>query len=193
MPPLQTRVDDLLRSTQLALDLAAPVEGAGAPLHHHHLVPSVATPTAHQPTAVDAQRGLVALPPMGAQDSVPQVLLTEAGRGLQVDQILRAWWLVFRIVRVQLEGVSEGETENDTKISILETPVGYSSEFWIELKMYRNEIRDDPYLLCLRPRRWPLRLGWPAWGKLLDLLGWLFSSRRLSGIWSFSMRSSSSP
>lgn len=127
--PLQTRVDNLLRSTQLALDLAAPVEGAGAPLHHHHLVPSVATPTAHQSAAVHAQRCLIALPPVGAQDSVPQVLLTEAGRGLQVDQILRAWWLVFRIVGVQLEGVSEGETKMIQKLVFWKLRLGILSNF----------------------------------------------------------------
>jgi len=104
---LETRVDDLLGPTQLALDLAAPMEGAGASLHHDDLVPPIATPTAHQPTSVHAQRGLVALASMGAQDPVSQVLLAEAGRGLQVDEVLGAWRLVLGIVGVQLEVISE--------------------------------------------------------------------------------------
>lgn len=103
---LQTRVDDLFGPTQLALHLAAPVECAGAPLHNDDLVSPIATPTAHQPTAVDAQRGLIALAAMGSQDALPQVLLAEARRRLQIDKVLRAGWLVLGIVRVQLEVIS---------------------------------------------------------------------------------------
>lgn len=97
---------DLLGSTQLALDLTAPVEGARTALHHDDLLRAIATPTAHQVAPVDAQRGVVALSPVGAQDALPEVLLAEAGRVLQIHNVLGAWWLVLGIVWVQLEVVS---------------------------------------------------------------------------------------
>lgn len=97
---------DLLGSTQLALDLAAPVEGAGAALHNDDLLCAIATPTAHQITAIDAQRGVVALPSVCAQNALPQILLAETWRRLQVDNVLGTWRLVLRIVWIQLEVIS---------------------------------------------------------------------------------------
>lgn len=89
---------DLLGSTELALDLAAPVEGARAALDNDDLLCAIATPTAHQIATIDAQRGVVALPTVCAQNALPQILLTETGRRLQIDNVLRTWRLVFRIV-----------------------------------------------------------------------------------------------
>lgn len=108
---LQTRVYDLLGSTQFALNLAAPVEGARASLHHNHLLRAIATPTAHQIAPVDAQRGVVALSPVGAEYALSQILLAEAGRGLQIDNVLGARRLVLGIVWIQLEVISGGERE----------------------------------------------------------------------------------
>lgn len=99
---------DLLGSTQFALDLTTPVERARATLHHDDLLGAIATPTAHQIAPIDAQRGVVALSPMGAQYALPEILLAEVGRGLQIDNVLGARRLVLRIVWIQLEVVSAG-------------------------------------------------------------------------------------
>lgn len=106
---------DLLGSTQFALDLTAPVEGARTTLHHDDLLCAIATPTAHQIAPIDAQRGVVALSPVGAQYALPQILLTETGRVFQIHNILGAWWLVLGIVWIQLEVISarEGEEERE--------------------------------------------------------------------------------
>lgn len=111
---LQTRVYDLLGSTQFALNLAAPVEGARASLHHNHLLRAIATPTAHQIAPVDAQRGVVALSPVGAEYALSQILLAEAGRGLQIDDVLGTRRLVLGIVWIQLEVIS-GEREREDR------------------------------------------------------------------------------
>jgi len=62
----QTCVYRLFRPAQLALDLATPVEGAGAPLDYRHLLSLVAPAAAHQVAAVDADARVVALPPVSA-------------------------------------------------------------------------------------------------------------------------------
>lgn len=103
---LQTRVYRLFRPAHLAFDLAAPVEGAGAPLDYRHLLRLVAPAAAHQVAAVDADARLVALPPVGAQDPEFRVLLAEGRRRLHVDEVLRPGRLVLRIVRLQLEVVA---------------------------------------------------------------------------------------
>lgn len=94
------------RPAHLALDLAAPVEGAGAPLVRHHLLRLVAPAAAHEVAAVDADAGVVADPAVGAQDPEFRVLLAERRRRLQVDQVLQPGRLVLRIVRLQLEVVA---------------------------------------------------------------------------------------
>lgn len=96
----------LFRPAQLALDLAAPVEGAGAPLDYRHLLCLVAPAAAHQVAAVDADARVVALPPVSAQDAEFGILLAERRRRLHIDEVLLPRRLVFRIVRLQLEVVA---------------------------------------------------------------------------------------
>lgn len=103
---LQTCVYRLCCPAQLALDLATPVEDAGAPLDHQHLLRLVASAAAHQIAAVDAEAGVVALSPVGAQDTERGILLAERRRLLQVDEVLRPGRLVLRIVRLQLKVVA---------------------------------------------------------------------------------------
>lgn len=76
-----------------ALDRAAPVEFAAAPLHNLHFVRVKAAAAAHQLAAVDGLGGFVALPPTGAQDPVLEVVVTEIGAGVQVDEVLVCVWL----------------------------------------------------------------------------------------------------
>lgn len=105
-PSSQARVYRLFRPAQLALDLAAPVEGAGAPLDYRHLLSLVTSAAAHEVAAVDADARVVALPPVGAEDAEFRVLLTERRRRLHVDEILLPGRLVLRVVRLQLEVVA---------------------------------------------------------------------------------------
>lgn len=72
----------LFRLAQLALNLAAPMEGACAPLDQRHLLSLVAPAAAHQVTTVDADAGIVALPSVGAQDAEFRILLAERRRRL---------------------------------------------------------------------------------------------------------------
>lgn len=103
---LQTCVYRFCRPALLALDLAAPVEDACAPLDHHHLLSLVAPAAAHQIAAVDAEAGVVALSSVGAEDAERGILLTERRRLFQVNEIFRPGWLVLRIVRLQLKVVT---------------------------------------------------------------------------------------
>lgn len=84
---LEARVYRLLDSAELTLDLATPVEGAGASLDDRHLLRLVASAAAHQVAAVDSDAGVVALPAVSAKDAQLRVLLAEERRGLQVDEI----------------------------------------------------------------------------------------------------------
>ena len=105
-------MDDFFRSAELTLYLAAPVEGAGAALHHGDFLRPVPPSTAHQVAAVHADRGVVTLATVRTLDAEPGIALAEAGRRFQIDQILRARWFVFRVVRFQLEVIparTEGE------------------------------------------------------------------------------------
>lgn len=78
-----------------ALDVAAPVEFAAAPVHHLHLLRVEAAPAAHELAAVDGLRGLVAEAAHRSQHPRrPRVVLAEVGARVQVDQVL---------VRVRLE------------------------------------------------------------------------------------------
>lgn len=106
MPSSQTRVYRLFRPAQLALDLAAPVESAGAPLDYRHLLCFVAPAAAHQVAAVDADARVVALPPVSAQDAEFGILLAERRRRLHVNEVLLPGRLVLRIIRLQLEVVA---------------------------------------------------------------------------------------
>lgn len=101
----------LFRPAQLALDLAAPVEGAGAPLDYGDLLSLVASAAAHQVAAVDADARVVALPAVSAQDAEFGILLAERRRWLHVDEILLPGWLMLRIVRLQLEVVAMPASE----------------------------------------------------------------------------------
>lgn len=106
VPSSQTCVYRLFRPAYLALDLAAPVEGAGAPLDYRHLLSQVAPAAAHQVASVDADARVVALPPVCAQNAEFGILLAERRRRLHVDEILLPGRLMFRIVRFQLEVVA---------------------------------------------------------------------------------------
>lgn len=108
---LEARVYRLLDSAELTLDLATPVEGAGASLDDRHLLRLVASAAAHQVAAVDSDAGVVALPAVSAKDAQLRVLLAEERRGLQVDEILGTGRLVLRIVRLQLEIVPVSTTQ----------------------------------------------------------------------------------
>jgi len=99
-------VYNLLGSTQFTLDLTTPMEGAGTSFDNNNFLCPIATPTTHQITAIDTQRGVIALTSMCAQNALPQVLLTEAGRWLQIDNILGTWRFVLWIVWIQLEVIS---------------------------------------------------------------------------------------
>lgn len=96
----------LFRLAHLALDLAAPVEGAGAPLDYRDLLSLVAPAAAHQVAAVDADARVVALPPVSAQDAEFGILLAEWRRRLHVDEIFLSGWLMLRVVWLQLEVVA---------------------------------------------------------------------------------------
>jgi len=106
-----TRVYRLFCLAYLTLDLAAPVERAGAPLNHHHFLGLVAPAAAHQVAAVDADAGVVALSAVSAQDAEFRVLLAERRRWFDVDQVLGPWRLVFRVVRLQLDVVTLSASE----------------------------------------------------------------------------------
>lgn len=101
-----TCVYRLFRPAELALDLAAPVEGAGAPLDYHHLLCLVAPAAAHQVAAVDADARVVALPSVSAQDPELWILFAERRRRLHIDEVLPPRRLMLRIVRLQLEVVA---------------------------------------------------------------------------------------
>lgn len=103
---LQACVNDLFGSTQLALDLTAPVKRASASFYHNDLLCAIASATTHQITSVHAHRCVVALTTMCALYSQSGILFTESGRGLQVHQIFHCWWLMVWIVWFQLEVVS---------------------------------------------------------------------------------------
>lgn len=104
--PLQARVYRLFRPAQLALNLAAPMEGACAPLDQRHLLSLVASAAAHQVATVDADARIVTLSSVGAQDAELRILLAERRRLLQVDEVFQPGRLVLRIVRFQLEVVA---------------------------------------------------------------------------------------
>lgn len=96
----------LFRPAQLALDLATPVEGAGAPLDHRYFLGLVAPAAAHQVASVDADAGVVALAAVGAEYTELGILLAERRRRLQVDEVPLPGWLVLRMIRLQLEVVT---------------------------------------------------------------------------------------
>lgn len=106
-------MDGLDGAAELALDLAAPVEGAGAPFDDDHLLGAVSTAAAHEVASVDADAGLVALTTVRSLDAEARVALAEAWRRLQVDQVLGARRLVVRVVGPQLKvvAVALGSTE----------------------------------------------------------------------------------
>lgn len=101
----------LLDSAELTLDLAAPMERAGASLDDRHLLRLVASAAAHQVAAVDTDTRVVALSTVSAENAKFRVLLAERRRGLQVNEILRTWWLVLRVVRLQLKVVPVSTTQ----------------------------------------------------------------------------------
>lgn len=108
----QARVYRLLGPAELALDFAAPVERAIAPLDDDDLLRLVASPAAHEVAAVDADARVVALPAVSAENTEFRIFLAERRRRLEVDQVLDTRRLVLRIVRLQLEvvAVPSGET-----------------------------------------------------------------------------------
>lgn len=73
-PRLQARMNGLLDVTRFAFDLAAPVESAGAPFDHNHFLRPIASSTTHQVTSIHTDRGVVALPAVGALNAQTRVL-----------------------------------------------------------------------------------------------------------------------
>lgn len=105
-----------------ALDGAAPVEFAAAPFHNLHFVRMKAPAAAHQLAAVDSLGGLVALPAAGAQHPVLEVVVTEVGTGVQVDEVL---------VRVRLElGVFGHQHFGGSNLALLD--LGGTVEFLLQ-------------------------------------------------------------
>ena len=95
----------LLDSAELTLDLATPVERAGASLDHRHLLRLEASAAAHQVAAVDTDARVVALSAVCPENAEFRVLLAERRRRLQVNEVLRAGRLVLRVVWLQLKVV----------------------------------------------------------------------------------------
>ena len=87
----------------LAADVAAPVEGAAAPLPHDVGLGLEAPAAAHQVAAVHPDGRGVALPPAGAVEADGRVVVAEVGRGLEVDEVPPAWLLVVGVGRVEVE------------------------------------------------------------------------------------------
>lgn len=99
-------MDGLFRSTRFTFDFAAPVEGAGAPLDHRHLLRPVAPSAAHQVASVDAYRRVVALAAVRSENSQAQIFLAKSGGLLEVHQVLGRWRLVIGVVWLQRELVA---------------------------------------------------------------------------------------
>lgn len=99
---LEASVDGLLGPADFALDLTAPVKGAGTAFDHFFDLGPVAPTAAHEVTAVDADGRLVADAALRPCNAQLEILLTKVGRVLVVHQILLARRFVFRIVRFQL-------------------------------------------------------------------------------------------
>lgn len=78
LSPSKACVNGFLRSTRLTLDFAAPVKQASAPLHHGHLLRPIAPSAAHQIASVDAQRRVIALSSVRAENAESRVLLAKA-------------------------------------------------------------------------------------------------------------------
>lgn len=95
-----------LGPAQFALDFAAPVEGASAPLDHSDLLGAMSPPAAHEVAAVYTDGSVIALPAVGALDPESGVSFAESGRRFQVHQVLGSWRLMLRVVRFELEVVA---------------------------------------------------------------------------------------
>lgn len=67
-------------AAKFTLNLTTPVEGAVAPFHHKNSLSSVATATAHEVAAVDADAGVVASTTVRARNAKSRVLFAEARR-----------------------------------------------------------------------------------------------------------------
>lgn len=118
------------RSANAALNLTTPVEHAVAPLDDDDLLARVAPTAAHEVAAVHPQRGVVALPAVGALDAELGVALAEGRRRLVVHQVLGARRLVLRVVGAQLEAVSEKkEKEFRNNFCDIKFHVRYNQEF----------------------------------------------------------------
>lgn len=95
----------LLVSAKLTLDLATPMESAGASFDDRHLLGLEASAAAHQIAAVDSDARVVALSAVRAEDAQFRVLLAERRGRLQVDEILGPGRLMLGVVRFQMEVV----------------------------------------------------------------------------------------
>lgn len=94
-------MDGLLRSTRLALDFTAPVEGARAALDDSYLLCSVTSTATHQIATIDTYRCVVALTTVRAENSQSQIFLAKSGGLLKVHEVFRCWGLVIGVVRLQ--------------------------------------------------------------------------------------------
>lgn len=100
------------RSANATLNLTTPMEHAVAPFHDSNLLTRVAPAATHEIAAVHPQRGVVALPAVGALDAKLGVALAERRRRLIVHEVLGARWFVLGVVRAQLEAVSVKKEKN---------------------------------------------------------------------------------
>lgn len=93
-------MNSLLDVTRLAFHFATPMESAGASFDDNQLLRSIASTATHQVTAVHTDRGIVALPSVGALDSQARVFKAEARRWFQIDKVLAARRHMFRVVGI---------------------------------------------------------------------------------------------
>lgn len=98
-------MNNFLDSTQFTFDFATPPEGAVAAFHDGEALGAEPAAAAHEVASVDPDAGVVAGPPVRAGDAEARVPLAEAGRRLQVHQVLRPRRFVVGVVRPQLESV----------------------------------------------------------------------------------------
>lgn len=128
--PTRVHLDHL--ATLFALDVAAPVELAAAAVHHLHLLRVEPSTAAHELTAVDGLRGLVAKASRGSQ--YPRrsgVVFAEVGARVQVHQILIRVWLELRVPWNQdLGGTDFAQLHFRGAVKFLLYDVAHLAERW---------------------------------------------------------------
>lgn len=79
------------------------MKSAGTPLDDRDFLGFVTTAATHQIATVDPDTGVVALSTLSAEDPKFRIPFAKRWRRVEIDQIHFTGWLVFRIVRFQLE------------------------------------------------------------------------------------------